>query len=504
MDEVRALHFRHQIRFCILVIDFFACVKPNKLLETIMIFDTLERKRFRNVIKNKKRSSLLSLYELCLSRIEKDLPLPAKEEVFTYLFEEPYSKQNDFLLRNEYRLLTDEAEAFLRQNAVEQYFPGVVEAARLKRIFESGNTSLFKKELDAMNTKWGNDLHYRFAVDPVYLAYFIGSEAVTAEHFAGVKPVIDEIRDRLSRFYNRQLTDYEVRKAYSDKVYSLLAETPLETVPSAAVPTVKHDDLVAYRQLKAKAYYKSDKEKVDILLEADKILLGGKVPELDIDEHWWLQATIGLEYYLQYDFKNAVRYLEALFASPGIESFNRFAESALNYMSALMSNGDFEKAVSVISPFEDRMLAAKPVFYKYICMKAFALLFMHRAPAARKELNRVENTIADFEFVYWRVALLLSFAIESRWEEAHNEFRNLLKTKTVKQNTRADLKNMVFILDGLLKCGVAHESGKPLPAAVWQQCSKKVEEMVKNPGDFLHPPRLVGRLLDRLKADAKK
>jgi len=481
------------------VIDFSVAVKPNKLLETIMIFDTLERKRFRNVIKNKKRGSLLSLYELCLSRIEKDQPLPAKEEVFAYLFGEAYSKRNDFLLRNEYRLLTDEAEAFLRQNAVEQYYPGVVEAARLRRIFESGNTSLFKKEYDAMNAKWGHDLHYRFAVDPVYLLYFINSEAITAEHFAVVKPEIDEIRDRLGRFYNRQLTDYEVKKAYADKVYSLLAETPLQTAPSAAVPTATHDDLVAYRQLKAMAYYKSDKEKIDILLEADKILLAGKVPELGIDEHWWLQSTIGLEYYLHYDFKNAVRYLEALFASPGIESFNRFAESALNYMSALMSNGDFDKAVSVIARFEDRMLASKPVFYKYICMKAFAMLFMNQAPAARKELNRVESAIADFEFVYWRVALLLSFAIEDRWEEAHNEFRNLLKTKTVKQNTRADLKNVVFILDGLLKCGMARESGKPVPAAVWQQCARKVEEMVQNPGDFLHPPRLVGRLLERLK-----
>lgn len=62
-------------------------MKNNKLLETIIVLDNLERKRFRNVIKNKKRSSLLSLYELCLSRIEKQLPLPQKEDVYAYLFD---------------------------------------------------------------------------------------------------------------------------------------------------------------------------------------------------------------------------------------------------------------------------------------------------------------------------------------------------------------------------------------------------------------------------------
>lgn len=474
-------------------------MKNNKLLETILVFDTLERKRFRNVIKNKKRKTLLALYELCLSRAERNLALPDKEEVYEYLFGETYTKKNDFLLRNEYRLLTDEAEAFLRTSAVEAQYPGLCEAARLRRILESGNKALFKKEYDAMATKWGHDLWFWIGTDPSFLTYFVVSDQFTPQHFVRVKNHTDEARERLNHFYNRQLTDYEVRKGYADKVYSIISDEPLPSFASGVVPTIATDDLVEYRKLKAEAYYRLGEEKIGVLLEANRIVEQTTSNELGNDESWWLQATIGLEYYLRYDFKNAVLYLDALFCSPGIESFNRLPEAALNYLSALMSCDDYEKAVRVITPFEGRMMASQAVFYKYICLKAISLCFLGEPSAARKELNRVEDHIPEVDFVYWRVAMVLSFAVESRWDDAQNEFKNLLKTKGVKQNTRTDLENLIYVLDRLCKIGLAREGGKKTSAQAWQQCDKKLQEMAQNPGDFLHPPRLMHKLLLQMK-----
>lgn len=474
-------------------------VKNNKLLETIRILDVLERKRFRNVIKNKKRKTQSALYELCLTRIEKGLSLPEKEEVYAYLFEEPYTKKNDFLLRNEYRLLTDEAEAFLRTVAVEAQYPGLCEAARLRRILESGHTELFKKEFDAMTAKWGNDLWFRVGADPSFLTYFVVSDPFTTEHFERVKSHTYEALDRLHRFYNRLLTDYEVRKAYAEKVYSILSEEPVPPFVSGTVSTAVPDDLVEYRKLKAEAYYRTGEEKIQTLLDAQKILEQSPSGELGNDEVWWLQATIGLEYHLRYDFRNAVLHFDALFQSPGIESFNRLTETGLNYLSALMSCGEFEKAVRVVAPFEERMMASRVVFYKYICLKSISLSYLGDAPAARRELNRVEDHVAEFDFLYWRMAMILSFAVENRWDDAQNEFKNLLKTKNVKQNTRSDLENLIYVTDGLLKIGMARESGKKIPAVLWQQCNQKLEEMTRNPGDFLHPPKLIHKLLMQMK-----
>lgn len=474
-------------------------MRNNKLLETILVLDTLERKRFRNVIKNKKRKTQLALYELCLSRIEKGVSLPEKEEVYARLFGEPYTKKNDFLLRNEYRLLTDEAEAFLRSAAVETQYPGLCEAARLRRILESGNKEFFKKEYDTTVAKWGHDPWFRVAADLSFLTYFVVSDQFTPDHFLRVKTHTAEARDRLNRFYNRQLTDCEVRKGYADKVYSVLSDEPLPPFASGTVPTADPDDLVEYRKLKAESYYCLGEEKVRVLLAANRILTQTPSAELGNEESWWLQATIGLEYHLGYDFRNAVLHLDALFRSPGIEAFNRLTEAALNYLSALMSCGDFEKAVRVITPFEERMMASKAVFYKYICLKAISLAFLGEASAARKELNRVEDHGADFDFLYWRMAMILSFAVERRWEDAQNEFKNFVKTKNIKQNTRPDLDNLVYVTDHLLKLGMMHDSGKKIPLAQWQQCDKKLQEMTKNPGDFLHPPRLIHKLLLQMK-----
>lgn len=470
-------------------------MKNNKLLETIDVLDTLERKRFRNVIKNRKRKTLSALYELCLSCLEKERPLPPKEEVYAYLFGGPYSKKSDFLLRNEYRLLTDEAEAFLRTTAVEAQYPGLCEAARLRRILESGNTALFKKEFGALLPKWGNDPWFRVAADPPFLTHFAVSEPLTQEHFSRVISRTDEALDRLNLFYNRLLTDYEVRKGYANKVYSILAEEPVPAFVSGALPTRTRDNLVEYLKLKAESYYHTGEEKIRLLLLANEIRKSDHSGELGNEEAWWVQAAIGLEYHLRHDFGNAVLHLDALFRSPGIEAFSRLTESALNYLSSLMSCGEFEKAVRVITPFEERMAASRVVFYKYICLKAIALAYLGDAPAARRELNRVEEHVAEFDFLYWRMVMILSFAVENRWEDAQTEFKNLIKTKNIKQNTRADLKNMVYVMDRMCKIGLAREAGKKVSVQMWQQCDKKLREMIRSPGDFQHPPRLMQKLL---------
>jgi hypothetical protein len=474
-------------------------MKSNKLLETLIMLDTLERKRFRNVIKNRKRDTLLLLYELCLSRIEKKLPFPEKEEVFQQLFKEKYKKENDFLLRNEYRLLTDEAEAFIRSAAVETQYPGICEAARLKYILQSGNASLFKKEFDSSSVRYKDDLMFWFAIDPNYLLYFITSEQMSIKHFDDIKMQIATARDRLGRLYNRFLSDYEVKKAYADKVHSVLSDTEIIPLDTQTVQTDTLDELVEYRKLKVQTYYTSGLEKIQILLDAKEILSKKKMPEFGEDEIWWIQANAGLEYYLQYDFKNAILHFDELFASPGIEKFNRLAEAALNYLSALMSTGEYEKAIQVISPFEQRIAASPPVFYKYICLKSLALLFLNKPQAARKELNCVEEHAIDFDFLYWRVTIILSFAVEKRWEEAQNEFRNLMKTKTIKSNTRKDLDNLVFVLDQLLKFAICIGNGKKVSPDAMKKCEEQIKDMTDNPGDFLHPPRLISRLLQQMK-----
>jgi len=471
-------------------------MKYNKLIETIAILNTLERKRFRNVIKNRPKNSLLSLYELCLAQIDKKLPMPPKEEVYRLLFKKKYTKENDFLLRNEYRLLTDEAEDFLRQASIDKYFPGVADAARLRSILDAGNGGLFQKEFDALSIKYNNDPMFWVSIDPVYLMHFITSSQTSAAHLAEAKIKVEECQDRLDKLYNRISSDYGVKRAYTEKVYSLMTDEPQEKTPVRTVETRREDSLTAYRKLKAQTYHVEGNEKIELLLAAEKIFKKG-IPELGIDELWWLKATTGLEYYLQVDFPNAIKHFDALFAFPGIENFNRLPEAVLNYMSALMGVGNHKKAVSVIVPFEEKVMAAPPIFYKYVCLKAMSLLFLDKAPAARRELNRIGEHVVDFHIVYWKVTMLLSFATENRWDEAQNEFKNLLKTKTVKQSDSLPLQHLMAALNSLIKIGLTRETGKKISASARADCEKKMAKLVNSPTAYLHPSQLVLKIYDR-------
>ena len=110
----------------------------------------------------------------------------------------------------------------------------------------------------------------------------------------------------------------------------------------------------------------------------------------------------------------------------------------------------------------------------------------------------MENHSLSDDFLYWRITLILSFAIENRWEEAQNEYKNVLKTKTIRETKRTDIENLKSILDALLKIGINLESGKKPNQSQVQGVTEKTNEMVKNPGDFLYPPKLILSLLKKL------
>lgn len=479
-------------------------MKTHKLLGTIAILDTLERKRFKNVIKNKKRNSLVSLLDLCLSRIDNKQALPAKEVIYEFLFGEKYTKENDFILRNEFRLLTQEAELFITNVEVAKQFPGICEVARLQRILKSGNKSLFKKEFDSAYTKYKGDYNFLVAADQLFLDFFISSQEISLEHFDEIKQKINSSMDNLKGMYNRVLSDYEVRLAFADKVCSAVSRSPVQTRTSGILPTPVADALVDYRQLKTKSYYSSGLPKISLLLEAERWLSSeSMMAELGKNELFWLYSTVGLEYYVNYDFENAVRYYKKVFTHPDVAYFNRLPEAALNYFSALMSTDTYELAIETILPFEDRMATSTAVFYRYICLKALAFLFIGNAPAARKELNRIEHHHVTLDFLYWRTTLILSYAVEGRWDDAQNEYSNVLKNKTMRGGSRSDIENLKRIMHVLIKTGIELESHKLKNTLELELALNKTIHMLQDPSDFLHHPKLIRVLLDKMLAKAK-
>ena len=121
-----------------------------KDLITVRIIHALNEQQEKLIsiaLKQEKRQSLLQLFK-CLINTKNDVEI-SKSEIFLKLFKKKWTKENDFLLRNELKLLKDKIEEIYIQEETKELPENYINQLKLKLYHQLKITdeyqSIFKK-----------------------------------------------------------------------------------------------------------------------------------------------------------------------------------------------------------------------------------------------------------------------------------------------------------------------------------------------------------------------
>src|SRR5690606_5136577 len=127
----------------------------SKLYQLLKCLNDLEIERFRNVIKKGHSPERLVLLEILLKSLKAKQEEPDKSLVYEKVFKQKYSKDKDYLIRNEYRLISDDLEAFLANNPIDFDSELRLQLNYLKRLLLAGNYHLFLIEKQQIIKRFG-------------------------------------------------------------------------------------------------------------------------------------------------------------------------------------------------------------------------------------------------------------------------------------------------------------------------------------------------------------
>lgn len=369
-------------------------------------------------LKTAKRPGLKKLFGLLRDKLEGEEPDNA--EVFKKVLGRKYSKQEDYLLRNEYRLLYERLVSFV---SVSNSLETENETFKLLQFLLSRKADeLFEEEFGAAWKKAAeaDELDTLLHLSDLNIDFYLTTKPQTLANAEKVAWLSKQRVELLQRKLLRDVRKEEVRLKLSERIISAYKniEEPYEPLQAVNLDLLQENDLYAgYLSQRARINFASGAQKIELLKEilADEdVIRKYEKDPLDSLCRFWL--NMAQEYYITSAYKEAIPYFDKVYAN-----FKELAEPlketcVLNYVLALTRNGDLEKAIEIGTLHAEVLLNGKILSNRGPFLVAVLHLYARQADEAERYVS-FESKKEGSEF-YFFMRLILSAVYYLRGEVA--------------------------------------------------------------------------------------
>ncbi len=420
-------------------------MKYSKVFTLLQGLPAKEIKRLKGKVKLHKRKTLATLFIELTKYTDEDEP--EADVVFKSVFGKSYSKKQDYLLRNEYRLLYD----WLLENLANKATPkdNASTIAILSMFLDMKLYELFADELKAAWKKGVqtddttlllqlSDLNIKYHIEgkPQSLANAEETAALSMQRIALLQSnLLHEVRKEEIRLRMNE----RIISAYKplSEPYSVLQKVDLEQLE-------KNDLYAQYLSLRAQINLAKGSQKIILLKHILKNESLIRKYEPNTEEalcRFWV--NLAQEYYLSSDFESAVQYYQkaepqlAELPTPLQETF------VLNYTLALMRNEQFEKARTVANAHSKLLLNSKILASRSPFLLAMLHLYAKDAHSAEKYVT-LENKKEGSEFHFFmRIILSAVYYLRGDIELAVRESINVDQAVNYELNREQTLQTKI-------------------------------------------------------------
>jgi tetratricopeptide (TPR) repeat protein len=388
-----------------------------------------ERTEFGNVIFSGKRERAKILWKTLLEHTGSAEELD-KARLYPIVFEREYQKSDDYLLRNEIRLLRQELFDFLiiaqarRDTQAREASAGLLLLrALLERElfheFEFQYKSLMKKARKVL------DHHHLYEMSRLYFYYVMQHREIKPE-------VLEELRTILQENLESAKSHYRTRVAINQQCQTVinaipeLGKSPVEPLQVGLDQdfSASPDPVVQYFEAMAQGNQSSGMEKVkwgEAAVSSATLIQKGH-PEKKLDA----LATLALAHFFVRNYPAAKEQFEKA------QQFSRKLKRPLrievlyNYCSTLMKLEEYDQVISLIEERKEEIQANPRVRYAFEILHCFCFVFKREPKKAREALPQQIRTRATNNYQYIRFILCILPGLREDYEDGLRETSNFI------------------------------------------------------------------------------
>jgi tetratricopeptide (TPR) repeat protein len=429
-----------------------ALLRVEKLFQSLT---HIERELLNDVLGETKHKTLkllfdtLTDFDLAEKKIEDH-----KSIVFKTLFGRAYTAEEDYLFRNQCRLLTEKIEGLIAGEMHKKEFEEnetlrdiALLKALLKRKLWTEFEALHKKSLEA-------------ALKACQYEAVVMIEKIYLEFVADYNPLSSGIREQgindtyricSSALKHHFITEHSrlqcansIYKSHYEPHYNL----KVDQHPFDEAFDFKHisNPLVQYYRDKAIAFAERDNIQIDAALRALESLLQVEgTSKFLLIEKVSMLSNVGVAYLLTQKYSQAKNYMEQAVELAKEHHLPDLASILFNYASVLMKLGDFRDALLILEENRTMLEIDMRTKFKSEGMRTFAYIFLKNSSEALKSIPPNISQRPDPEHHYFRFAYMIIPYLRGNTDDALRETNNFSKRFTRSKHVVYNVEDKVLV-----------------------------------------------------------
>lgn len=406
-----------------------AQLRSEKLLAAL---SQSERRLVAKRVGTGKRDSLKTLFALVCDAVDDGRELE-KDEVFRAVFNRPYTEAEDYLLRNEFRLLVAKAQDVLAEQRHLRELrekPAVYDLALLRSLMEKRLWTEFRSAYKKALERALRDCdHYSAArLNELYFGYLMQQEG-HFELYGEARNRLEEQLLNVKKNYREEVAHIQNRRVVCEhmmRAANVEADVPATEVgPDMDIGGIA-TPLVRFFEAQAHTFRATGESRIDHARAAVDSLM-----ELESTRFYHelvvALGNLGLSYYLVQQFTEARQWYEQ--ALDYTAKAGRPADIPLvfNYVSALVKLGEYRTVLDIIEQYRPAIEAVPRVRFRFECFRSFSYIFLRDPDAAFESIPPAITQRPESEYHYFRFALLIIPYLRSEVDDALRETVNFAK-----------------------------------------------------------------------------
>ncbi len=451
--------------------------------ELTEILSKKEKKEFEVRLKHHSRVSLLPLY-LELSENE----VPTKESLFISFAQKKYRKENDYLLRNELRLLSKEIEMFLTEMEARNRFANndiCVRMWLLERMLEHHRIHEFELEWKELMkiAELKADTFSAMQLSKIYSEYRLKHTEINAAEIEMHLSLLNTQNEAIHLYLDEELSETIIKQNFLiANMRAINAKVDENKKSLIKLPVKQLKQIIEYNHLKAKSYLIRGIEKINLLIELIKLHeKTSKYRSRSPHELSNIYGNIGLEYFLQKNYSKANDYYNKAIAAVKDDVPN--LGLLYNYAINTMMLGKYKTMQNIYANYKNEIEQSDKTKHRFRYFAAISFLLDNNH---NKAFNLLENDLLKrpaHEYYYYRIVYAMVYFDSKEYLLAERELNNILQSIRKNKNAVFEDKNLVMVFLRLVQVVFKFSNTSSYQKKL-NEISQKISDMQKDKSNF--------------------